>query len=448
MNGLVILGLDFGMALTKCAVAVQPPGQAEMKRSVLRFRTEDRVEVFHVPSAVWSNRDAISLHELDLPGVTSFHDGLKSQLLEAWAGSQSDPRSCAHAEELAFFLLAQVIANARRTVEAHLDREYPGARWTWMVNAATPAASASQEQVGDRERCMRALVAKAVAYAEANPAMTGAFPAGRLRSAMAEAESAVVAKGVEKRVTILRESLAAALFALQADDAERGTWLTIDVGALTTDTSLFFFAPEEEFRVAAYYAMVSEIGGMHEVARSYSTANRIPVHAAHESLRNLDSRALSGNAEYRNLEGTVGESIKRTLQSTCQSQGMQSAMWHLFEDHAGGRRCKFRLLLVGGGSSMPAMRERLANWRWLAFPHDPPDAVVARVPRDFMIMSSDGVIRRASVLPDNEHPILSIACGLAQQPWEMPSFDTIPAGRSGEEVRRAQRADEDWWGGN
>lgn len=450
MVGRVIIGLDFGMALTKCAVAIQPPNRSELERVVVAFRNEDGEEYFHLPSRVWTSNDSIALDELSLTGPTECHLGLKGRLLNAWVASDEELVSGAYVTECAFYALTQILARVRRAVISHLQRRYPGADWRWFVNAATPCERGVTGGVTAREMQMKALVSRVLAFIEQNPETDRPFKFDELRDAVADADRIAFHSGTEKRVTILRESLAAALFALQADDAVRGTWLTVDVGALTTDTSLFFFSPEVlpgggEFRVAAYYAMASRLGGMHTVASALVQRGVVPAHEAYKWVGELTELELASRAEFRVLKDTVLQSIADTLKGAWISR---NAFGHLFEDTSNGRRCQFRLLLVGGGSCTPAMRAFLERWKWHAFEHVSPEAVLARIPYAFGVLFADGVVDHGLHPADVDHPILAIACGLAQQPWEMPHFDNIPSGHIGAVVPHAGRTDEYWWGGN
>ena len=295
---------------------------------------------------------------------------------------------------------------------------------------------------------MNALVARALAYVERHPDFAGALPIRLLRSVVEEAARLVAAGDAAKRVTILRESMAAALFALQSDDAERGTWLTVDVGALTVDTSLFFFSPQEEFRVAAYYAMASRVGGMQAVALKLAAHAQQPEHLAHELLESVDQDTVEATAEFKQLTKTVRDAVADTMKQAWQAD---NAYRHLFEELPEGRRCRFSLLLVGGGSASPVVQSYLRQWRWHAFSHLPPTVNVARIPQTFGVLWANGVVDHTIHPRPVDHPILAIACGLAQQPWEMPSFDNLGAGELGGRVPMVGmqlQPNEYWWGGN
>jgi hypothetical protein len=449
MAGLVIIGIDFGMALTKCAVAIQPPNQSTMERVVLAFHDEDGEQHFHLPSSVWTNADAVSLDDVDLPGFTDCHLGLKRFLLVAWDSADEELVPGAYVTECVFYLLVQVLARVRRAVSAHLARTYPGATWTWVVNAATPSERGVLSRSSAREVQMKALVARALAYVERYPETAGAFKVAELRGAVAEADRLALLSSTEKRVTILRESLAAALFALQADDAERGTWLTVDVGALTTDTSLFFFSPETrpdgtEYRVAAYYAMASRTGGMHDLVDEIVKRESLSVRFAHARLGTLSEAEFRSLHSFGALQRAVESSIRDTFKA---AWSLDRPYFHLFEDSPRGRQCRFRLLLVGGGSCTSGVRACLRGWQWDAMRHLPPESVVARISNAFGVMWADGVVDHSLHPGESDHPILAIACGLAQQPWEMPRFDSIPQGHAGGVVPVRDRVEQDWWGG-
>jgi hypothetical protein len=445
MAGLVIIGLDFGMALTKCAVAIQPPSQSTMEKVVVAFQEKEQRQRFHLPSCVWTGGGSIALEALGLSDVAECQLGLKRRLLDAWAHGDQEVVPGACVTECGFFFLARVLARVRRAVVAHLERRYPGAEWTWVVNAATPASRGSMEVATPREAQMKALVARALAYVERYPDACEVVRVEQLASAIAEADRLVEREGTARRVAVLRESLAAALFALQADDAESGTWLTVDVGALTTDTSLFFFSPDQQYRIAAYYAMTSRVGGMEPVATAIAARSAVPVQLAHARIASLSASDLESAPEFGKLTTTVRNSVGDTLRAAWTTG---NAFKHLFVDQPGGRECLFRFLLVGGGSCTRAMQAFLRRWQWHAFKHIPPGTVVARIPHAFGILWPDGTVDHSKHPRDSDHPILAVACGLAQQPWEMPRFQNITSMRGAGKVPRADRVEQYWWGGN
>ncbi len=445
MAGLVIVGLDFGMALTKCAVAIQPPNQSNLERLVVAFEDDDGHQRFHLPSCVWTNATSIALYESELEGRTQSHLGLKRALLDAWAESDVEFAPPAYVTECAFFALSRILARARRAIEVHLASTYPGAAWTWVVNAAIPSERGVGDQPTAREVQMKSLMSRVLAYVEANPNIDGPTELSSISREVAEASRIAETMGTSRRVMVVRESLAAALFALQADDAEAGTWLTVDVGALTTDTSLFFFSPDENHRVAAYYSMASRKGGMHAVALALARVRGVSMSHAHAALAGSPVRELSETTEFKELETAVNACIRETLRA---AWNVENAFSHLFRDSASGRECRFQLLLVGGGSSHEAMREVLSKWRWHAFHHAPPTAVGARIPYAFGVLWSDGSADHLHHPMDVDHPILAVACGLTQQPWDMPRFDTLAQGKSGGRVPPKDRLEQDWWGGN
>lgn len=450
MAGLVIIGFDFGMALTKCAVAIQPPNQTVLERVVVAFQDPDGEECFYLPSRVWTNSESISLNKDDLHGDVDCRPELKRLLLEAWSGADTAVMPGVLVTECAFFLLTRILARVRRAVDSHLRREYPGATWTWMVNAATPCERNMLDEENAREEQMKQLMAQVLAFVEQYPNIDGASRHVGLRAEVAQAKQLAQRNATARRVTVVRESLAAALFALQADDAVAGTWLTVDVGALTTDTSLFFFSPETGpddvvFRIAAYYAMTSAEGGMQLVATALMQHDHVPPHVVDATIGALSAEELESMEAFTSLTTIVSGSIANTLRIATAAEDWYD---HLFSDNGLERECQFRLLLVGGGSCVPAMITFFQQWNWHVLAHVPPDVVEARIPQAFGVLSADGVVDHDTHPHSSDHPILSIACGLAQQPWEMPRFDNLPLDPDRRRVHPPERADPPWWGGN
>ena len=446
MPGFVIIGLDFGMALTKCAVAIQPPRQTEYEQFVVAFEGDDGIDRVHTASGVWADDESVSLRGFDIKDDAVFLHGVKEKLLhDLDAGEESNLDGTLSAADAVFVSLAGILADVKRRVAEYLESTYPGATWNWIVNAATPAVRANDVALTPREVRMKELVEQALAYAECYPKFDGTVSRADIAEARAEAKRS--ASKVAPQVSVLRESLAGALFALMADDAEEGIWFTIDIGALTTDTSLFFFSPAAggQNREAAYSAMASSLGGMQALAESIACAEALELPDAHRRIAELELEEVRDIDAFGPLTDAVDQSIGATLKGACRLGAVYA---EFFDEAQQPIRSKFQFLILGGGSSNVAVRDWLSKWVWRACrEHHPAPCVVKGIPDSVRVLLPDGQKAAFEEFDEADHAIVAIALGLAQRPWEMPR-STIVTPEDIAPVATRVPVDNPFWGGH
>lgn len=471
-TGSIYIGIDFGMALTKVAAQIRVPLRRDPIRVIVELPdvTARTGLAPHIPSTVWiADNRAYAFRADQYPQPTkqeppppraarglaglgqmlmSFMsppashaptntppladatpaDGIKAALLQEWSGAaRIEPRfQGATASELVTIKIALVLAHARRSIHALAEREAPGCHWNTFVTCAVPlSGDASREQ---RLPPMQRLVERALAYSKEISDPSVGISLVEARHQIAELVTNPPWPADRSPVRAAPESLAAALFHLQRDGQTEGNWLTVDVGGLTTDTTLFFCNPEYEH--LSYYAFHSVTGGTASLADDLARATNGTVSDAH--MRLSQDGQLNGPAmtQAQSLKDCVIGAMKTTA---IRALGKVSKHSDLFTtQHPDGRvhvKPRWRVLILGGGTVHPAISAWISQWKYAAgYRESDPSVTVAcgaversRLPSDIALLDNRANCRRisANLLNQTDEAILALAVGLAQPPWDL-----------------------------
>lgn len=437
MIGTVYIGLDFGMALTKVAAWVKHPTQDHPIRVAVEFPRDndpmdprDGSRALHLPSALWIGAGRI--HGIPLAGTRAMDrvDGVKQLLLRYWGCGQPLDRACTHAlgtaggwnaEKLAILKLAFVYRYVEDRIGNWLAREFPGTTWKTYVNAAIPPEEGEFRPNSPRTGRMRSVLERALVLAKRMPARRTAEDATcmSIGEALASIDALIHLPLLDLEQTpveVIPEALAAACFRITSDDARPGHWLTVDVGALTTDLSYFFFNPLPQFQIACYHVLQSwEVGteSLVDQRRFVSVGGQQLL--PHEAL----ARAGTGAAHNPALEAVklgISEAMRSTLTSAIRHQEERIAA--VFPNQ---RPC-FEVLLVGGGSDHAVISPFIQSWEFKGIGlTEPARSETATLPRDVGVLTAEGQ-HRSGGIPVRDHAILTIALGLAQPRIELPRW--------------------------
>jgi hypothetical protein len=432
VNGHLYIGLDFGMALTKVAVWAKLAVEQRPTRFVVEFPKDDPMlnaldqdRAPYVPSALWTANGGIFGVPSPRARTMTRIDGIKRMLLDGWnAEEQSDPllpealRSDAgwNAEKLAILKLAFILRHANVAIDRWSAAAHPGARWGKLINAAIPPEEGEFLVSSSRTRRMRWVIERAWVLAN------------RMRSrelglAISEALSLVDAvysmeplADSATPVEVVPEALAAACSHITSDHATPGNWLTVDVGALTTDTAYFFFNPSQDYQIACYSTLRSKQVGMERLAPSEPTvAVKGRSYLPHEAIA-MDPTLATSHPDYANVIREMIEAVKATVVGTIRHQG----------DNVGAvlvdGRPQFRILLVGGGAVHRAVEPMIRNWTFPGLGRvQVAECEIARLPKDIQLLTVDSKLHRRGIAPE-DHPLLTLAVGLAQRRIDLPRW--------------------------
>ena len=462
-TGNIYIGIDFGMALTKAAVKIAIPNSTEKNHFVVEFPMEPNEigSAVHIPSSIWYSDDKIFglrppknitrpisffKKSMDFFGAASKPgapiqaiDRLKLLLIEDW---KLDKDNTPHekilrdftARDLIALKTAMVLAFAKHSVDEFIRKKAKGARWNWHIQCAVPTLEGTTKQK------IRLVLERAWELSKEihNPEDGVSFETAK--NLITKSRNQPLQDEGKSVVHAYPESLAAALFRLQADDVTPGLWMTIDIGGLTTDTAFFWFTPgiDSSEKIASYYTIQSVECGFDQLVQAKMGPTESIGGIGHMQIANIDGAALSESDYFKSFERTVSLAIGSTLLETREKMGKLSG---LFEPGVGIRqKPRFKVLLLGGGSTHPLLQARLKDWRWTrknqgvsddSQPHASVDTETATLPKHALVLRKDGtthMLGNRNVFA-REQAIVSLAYGLAQPPWDMPSHDIEPDGK-------------------
>lgn len=432
MNGHLYIGLDFGMALTKVAVWAKLFNERAPTRFVVEFPRDhhdpavgNRARAPHVPSALWVGNGRIyGIPPADARRLARIDD-IKRLLLESWTGSHAAPLDAAgllgghagwSAEKLAILKLAFVLRHVDRKVAHWSAFSRPGACWGTLVNAAIPPEEGTYEAPSKRTRLMRWLIERAWLLAK-SPHMRDdglALPEA-LRCVDAIYSNPPLADDITP-VEVIPEALAAACSHITSNHASVGDWLTVDVGALTTDTSYFFFNPAPEYQIACYSTLRSMQVGMSQLTPATPVVDVRGIDYLPHHAIELEPSLVSKHPAYWRVVTDIGYAIRATAAATARHQG-----GNIGAVLADGRH-RFKILLVGGGSAHSQISPRIRDWIFEGLgPVEKATCVLAKLPQGMQLLTCDAKLVAGTFL-DSDHAILTIAAGLAQRRIDLPRW--------------------------
>jgi len=431
-NGQIYIGLDFGMALTKVAVWAKLAQERDPTRFVIEFPRDsdptnpaDTNRAVHVPSALWIGNGRV--HGVPSRGTRSLNriDGIKRMLLDSWSGPRALDDSAVRVlggssgwtpEKLAILKLAFVLRYVDIKLEQWSARTRAGARWMKLINAAIPPEEGEFKLDSPRTRRMRSVLERAwmLAYKISNPE-DGLPLADALRGVDSVYDTPLLADS-QTPVEVIPEALAAACFIITSDEAKPGNWLTVDVGALTTDTSYFFFNPDPTFQVACYSTLQSKQVGTEALVRaSHLVEVKGRGYLPHEAISKNSDLATNHENYERVVQGVLG-AVKQAVVGAMVRHG--GNVGSVIAD----RRPRFNILLVGGGSVNKAISPKINTW---TFPGvggcECAPCSTAQLPTSVQLLTAQSQLR-PGMIPPSDHAILTIAVGLAQRRIDLPQW--------------------------
>ena len=462
-TGNIYIGIDFGMVLTKAAVKIAIPNSTEKNHFVVEFPMEPNEigSAVHIPSSIWYSDDKIFglrppknstrpisffKKSMDFFGAASKPgtpiqaiDRLKLLLIEDW---KLDKDNTPHekilrdftARDLVALKTAMVLAFAKHSVDEFIRKKAKGARWNWHIQCAVPTLEGTTKQK------IRLVLERAWELSKEIPNPEDGVSFETAKNLITKSRNQPLQDEGKSVVHSYPESLAAALFRLQSDDVTPGLWMTIDIGGLTTDTAFFWFTPgiHSSEKIASYYTIQSIECGFDQLVQAKMGPAKSTGGIGHKEIAEIKDAGLSQADYFKSFEETVNMAIGSTLAKTLKKM---RALTGLFETTDGQvQKPTFKVLLLGGGSTHPLLQAKLKEWRWTRVnkgpwdhspPHDLVDTETSTLPGHALVLRKDGtthMLGNRNVFA-REQAIVSLAYGLAQPPWDMPSHDIEPDGK-------------------
>lgn len=293
MPGIAHIGFDFGSSLIKVAVRLEDVGETGAASDAafgIAFEGQSRDAPYRVfrPTelGVMGNGDG---RRIQLRGASADARPI-TEIKERLMGGfypQGTPLLDASLDgsgltvlEGAALLLASTLCDVREAIEHYARDRNTRRPDTILVNCAVPSADTMSAQTRD------ALSATACHHRRAfqelmERARRWVFQGGRTR--VPDGPSLSEARTLAREIlgiplpanadawgtTCIPEALAAVSAAIRHAQFRRGLFFVFDVGAYTTDASLFHFHPAPEYQVMVYYGIGSSRAGVGRGAQQH-----------------------------------------------------------------------------------------------------------------------------------------------------------------------------------
>lgn len=286
MPGIAHIGFDFGSSLTKVAVRLEDVGEAgAVPESAfgIAFEGESKDGEYRVfrPTALWirSEGQGGTLQFRGASAGARAITGIKERLMGGFH-PQGGPLLQAPLGECgltllegAALLLASTMCDIREAIDAYAKDRNTRRPDTILVNCAVPSSDTMSIQTRDalseaacpQRRAFQELMERVRRWvfetAPVNiPAEISFQQAKRIASEILgfRLPPEIGSWGT----TCIPEALAAVIAAIRHAEFKDGLFFVFDVGAYTTDATLFYFHPSPEYRVMVYYGMGSSRAGI------------------------------------------------------------------------------------------------------------------------------------------------------------------------------------------
>ena len=361
MPGIAHVGFDFGSSLIKVAVRLEDVGEAGAAPDSafgIAFEGESKDGPYRVfrPTALWI-RDDGNGGIIQLRGASAGAraiTGIKERLM---GGFHPQGDALLHSPlgecgltllEGAALLLASTMCDIRDAIDAYARDRNTRRPDTVLVNCAVPSADTMSIQTQDalsqgacpQRRAFQELMERVRRWA------FGAAPEGIPGELSFEQAKKIASCILGSRLppeisewgtTCIPEALAAVIAAIRHAEFTDGLFFVFDVGAYTTDASLFHFHPAPEYRIMVYYGMGSSRAGI-------GTAGADPLPAA-------DAAALR-----RQLEDMYRSMLEHMLET-------HGALFvrALLKHEPRPNTPKWSAVILGGGANSQDVRRMIAG---------------------------------------------------------------------------------------
>jgi hypothetical protein len=356
MPGIAHVGFDFGSSLIKVAVRLEDVGESGMGADAafgMAFRGTDRERPYEVfrPTAIHVGNGSIYLR--DPPDDARRIGGIKERLMGAHH-PQGEPLLDAALEdsgltlhEAAALLLASAMSDVRMAIAAYVaDRQtlYPE---TVLVNCAVPSSDTMSAQTRDalsetacpHRRGFQKLVERVrrAAFAPGAVPIPGRLTIGDARDVARRIIGMPLPTDLgDWGTSCIPEALAAVVAAGRHPQFRQGLFMVFDIGAYTTDASLFHFHPGQDYRIMVYYGIGSSRAGIG------SDRTSLPSH------------------DLACLRGRLQDMYAAMLEAMIVEHGDEFRR-QMLRDHPRPNSPKWIPVVLGGGATFPEIRQAVGG---------------------------------------------------------------------------------------
>jgi len=357
MPGTAFIGLDFGSSLIKVAVRLEDvglPAIAGGHRFGIAFRGKTHASRYSVftENAIWVAGDSpdrrLNLRQPD-PSWPLKQTGIKEHLIDGYRPGEAlrntvELDKCGLTPpESAALLIASVLQDAQTAIRDYVLAMGGRQPSIVSVNCAIPSSDTLRTETQDalspsacpHRTMFLELVERARRFVFVEHRKIARFEM-RLKEARDVARTILALPLPEDTGEIgtscLPESLAAVLAATVHPTFRDGLHFVFDIGAYTTDASLFHFHPGQSYRVMTYYATGSCRAG---IGRDAMPGTTLPEHRIALLKREI-------GAMYRDMARDMMDSYGNNFLKMFKSEPLP---WSP----------KWRATIIGGGAGFPAV---------------------------------------------------------------------------------------------
>lgn len=449
------LGLDFGTSSTKAVVNFEDAAAERDHFAVVQHTDGNEASLLY-PSAVAlcdgvlltggkadARRDAIRSFKMCIPCACGMRR--VTPCANCPAGGEGRYSLGGHeldAIDVSILYLAIVI----KQVKTELSSHKPDCRFTWHMNCAAPLnQSETDHRLSAAFDGVFYHAWRLSEQAQAHWRLEDALPALKIALALPVPPTA------ESPIMVFPETHAAMTAYILAPDRPAGLYATVDVGAGTTDVAFFWCGDQSRedgtrVRVASFHAYLSKFVGMDDVDRALGIARSEREQSQHARLAELQ-HVYAGVLEeiYRHYGRTFGAAYANATDQRYwveernehqivddDGQPMKIPWWYRPKEIQGRdirtRRARYRLCLVGGGTRMQAVVEKLKRpLDYLGF--QTVDVDQPCLPDRVQILASNGQRQDVPAILDQQLPLLLLAYGLAHRAIDIPLWERGRGGR-------------------
>jgi hypothetical protein len=472
MAGTAFIGFDFGSSLIKVAVRLADVGAAQADhRSAFGIafdghRRDHQYKVFR-QTAIWVIGNGpdrrVCVKAAPAGGRALAVTGIKEALIAAYMAGTENCDQCIGDSgltplEATVLLTAWTLQQSKRAIDLFVRDRGVHTPGSFIVNCAVPSSDTLQVETQDglsESACpyrtrFRNLVERAriAVFQQAAP---------RVPDEMGMTQAKAVAQSImaiplptdpgQHGTGCLPESLAAVLAAVGHARFHNGLYLVFDVGAFTTDASLFYFHPRPEYRIMTYYSTgtcPAGVGPDLSITSSISPTRASNLRAAIEEMYREMIRAM------------------RERYDVSSSRAFERSM---FTDRTRVWTPKWRSVLLGGGASIPEVHRFVADLRVrsahadadlvapmadppMTFPTETYSDIVfvnqnsGRATHSIAALGQPGLVRYRQEAVDRASHILQLSIGLTTNILDCPPWSA--AERTTEENRPENVPYEAW----
>jgi hypothetical protein len=464
----VTIGLDFGTSTTKCVINLEGLDKGKDRFLAVAFPSKtDDAFVLCVPTAIGvpEDREVLILGEdadvlpedrvirsfkMAVPCIGNNWGDYRSPFMASTPGHFDIYGRDVSASDLCTLYLSVILQQVKRQVAMLLKDRY---ELNFYLNLAAPLSDlnpliGSVDNEGGRDAGRDRILEKEylVIGQRALRLSNCCFQPWPFKDAMDRLEmerSKPILPHSESPAYVVPETHAAIAGFMNRPDTRSGKFMTLDVGAGSTDVSLFWLEKYDSFPKAWYYASGSLHQGMDALDRLLANVTGQfegrSARARREALQQEENGLKRHRSECAGLLASIDKHRRTTFGSAYRMEKRP--------DHWGNRKeADIVSLLIGGGARVDLVQDLNLGPLWPNMIGGPAPKVLDLDVTKWVLDPLGGERRLAEIAADGHRPyLLIIAEGLANKIVDIPPFGSIESTEQIGPRKRIPIPPDQWW---